>query len=72
MITVDVRKAKRRFGIKPRSQWKLRITAENGRNLSTQDTYANPGDIVSMLTGLRRQPMQVRIHHNNSTEVIEL
>lgn len=73
MITVDIRKAKRRFGRKPRGQWRFTIRAANGRNLSTQDTYANTGDITSMLRALRSDRVQVRIHYDGGAgQVFEL
>lgn len=68
MTIVDITPAKRRFGIKPRKQWQFRITHTNGNNLSTQDTYANAPDIVSMLRNFRSDPVTVRIHYDNGVQ----
>lgn len=72
MTTVDITPAKRRFGLKPRKQWSFMLTAENGTKLSDRDTYANIGDVLSMLRGLREQPMRVRIHYDTGVETVQL
>lgn len=72
MTTVDITPAKRRFGFKPRKQWQFTITHTNGNNLSTQDTYANAPEIVSMLRNFRNQPVQVRIHYDAGVQEFPL
>lgn len=63
MNTCDITPAKRRFGVKPRKQWRFSVTAANGERLDPRDTYANVGDILAMLEGLRNNPLRVRIHY---------
>lgn len=69
MTTVDITPAKRRFG--KRKQWKFTITA-GGNDLSPNDTYANPLEIVSMLRNLRDRPVRVRVHYEAGVKEIDL
>ncbi len=72
MITVNITKAKRRFGIPPRKQWRYTIRFGNNDKLSDRDTYANPEDIVEALQKFRDEPVRVRIHYVDGTSVVEL
>lgn len=66
MITVDIKPAKQRFS--KRKQWKFEITAANGEPLHPNDTYANTGDIVTMLHALREDEATVRIHYGDHVQ----
>ncbi len=70
MITVDIKQAKRRFGIPPRKQWRYTISFGNYAKLSDRDTYANPADVVEALRKFRDEPVRVRIHY--ADEVVEM
>lgn len=72
MITVDVKPAKRRFGIKPRKQWQFVIRGGNGEPLDPRDTYANVGDIFKVLHALHDNPVRVRVHYDAGVEITEL
>lgn len=72
MTIVNIRAAKRRFGLKPRKQWKFEITAANGEPLHPNDSYANTGDIITMLHTLREDEMVIHIHYEKGVETITL
>lgn len=71
-IIVDIRPAKRRFGIKPRKQWQFQIKGGNGEPIDPRDTYANTGDILMVLSALRSRPMRVRVHYPDQVKEIDL
>lgn len=47
MIRVLVKPAKRLFG--RRRQWRFEIRGANGERIDPRDTYANHGDVVSIM-----------------------
>lgn len=67
MPRIVVESAKRRFGVKPRKQWRVSAYAANGTNLSLSDSYANLGDVRKMLK-LLRGPVELLIHYDNGTQ----
>lgn len=67
MTTVDIRPARRRFS--RRKQWRFSI-ASGGNNLSDRDTYANVGDILTMLKSLREGPVLIRVQYEDGVAEI--
>ncbi len=72
MFTIDITPAKRRFGRKPRKQWQFQITADNGERIDPRDTYANTGDIVSLLDSLKVSSWRIRIHRSHGVDELDL
>lgn len=72
MNRLTITPAKRRFGRKPRRQWKFALRFANGRQLDPRDTYANPADIVDAVRTIRDEPLKVEIRYNDRVEAYEL
>jgi hypothetical protein len=71
MITVDIKPARRRFS--NRKQWKFAITGGNGEPIDPRDTYANVGDIKSMLQALFvTDDVRLRVHYADGTTTTTL
>lgn len=66
MITVTVKPTRRMFA--GRKQWKFEIRAANGERIDPRDTYANVGDIYTMLHALHGDPIQVEVHYTDGVE----
>ena len=66
MITIDVTPAKRRFGKRPRRQWRFTVTGGNNRTVSDQDTYANTDDIHDVWAAIVAgdEPVRFRVHYS--------
>ena len=72
MNRLTITPAKRRFGRKPRRQWKFALRFANGRQLSGNDSYANPQDIIDAVRTIRDEPLKVEIHYDDRVEAYEL
>lgn len=73
MITVDIKPARRRFGVpNKRKQWKFQIRCANGELLDLRDTYANVGDIKDVIDILRSSEVKVRIHYQDGVKISTL
>jgi hypothetical protein len=67
MITIEVTLARRRFGRRPRNQWRYKIVAGNGEAISEKDTYANPGDLWEVWHKVVNsdEPVRLRVHQRD-------